>query len=63
MLGGLTNESHVSISIFPVAWRIEMVDERDYRGQDYVRWGSTHLKCFGLAYIDITPAFSGARPT
>ena len=37
MLNGLKNESRVSVSNFPVAWRIEMVNEREHRGRDCVR--------------------------
>ncbi|KAF9642236.1 hypothetical protein BDM02DRAFT_2471012 [Thelephora ganbajun] len=45
MLGGLGNESRVSTSTFPVAWRIEVVNEKGYPGCDYVRffWGTTNM--------------------
>jgi hypothetical protein len=37
MLDGLGGGSHVAVSTFPVAWRIEVVDEKNYRGGDCVR--------------------------
>ena len=37
MLGGLGNESVVSVATFPVAWRIEMAHDERYRGCEYVR--------------------------
>ena len=63
MISGLTNESRVSVAAFPIAWRIEMVNEGNHRGQDYVRYNLTRLGWFGVIYIDIVAAFSGERPT
>ena len=37
MLVGLGNESTVSVAPFPVAWRMEMVQDERYRGCEYVR--------------------------
>ena len=37
MLSGLENGSLVSVSDFPIAWRIEIVNEGEHRGRDYVR--------------------------
>jgi len=37
MLNGLQNESCVSVCAFPVAWRIEMVNERERPGRGCVR--------------------------
>jgi len=35
----------ISVTIFPVAWRVEMVHDEPYRGLEYVRifWGATNL--------------------
>jgi len=45
MLDGIKNETAVSVSDFPVAWRIVVVDDVRYRGLEYVRifWGSTNM--------------------
>ncbi|KAF9648165.1 hypothetical protein BDM02DRAFT_3187334 [Thelephora ganbajun] len=45
MLSGLKNESIISVATFPVAWRVEIVHDGDYRGREYVRffWGSTDM--------------------
>jgi len=45
MLKGLENESVVSVGPFPVAWRIETVEEERFVGCEYVRvfWGTTHM--------------------
>ena len=36
MLDGL-GATRISVSTFPVAWRVEVVNEKRYRGRDYVR--------------------------
>ena len=38
MLSGLENESIVSAGTFPVAWRMEIVQDERYRGCEYVRY-------------------------
>ncbi|KAF9781769.1 hypothetical protein BJ322DRAFT_243359 [Thelephora terrestris] len=45
MLKGLESESVVSVSPFPVAWRIEIVEDERFRGCEYVRmfWGTTNM--------------------
>ena len=37
MLDGLGNGTSISVAAFPVAWRVEVVNEKRYRGWDYVR--------------------------
>jgi len=37
MLGGLGDESVVSVAPFAVAWRVEIVNEGRYRGYNYAR--------------------------
>jgi len=34
---GLVNGSQLSVSAYPVAWRVEVVDEDIHRGFEYVR--------------------------
>ncbi|KAF9649758.1 hypothetical protein BDM02DRAFT_3128122 [Thelephora ganbajun] len=44
MLDGMSGHA-VSVSEFPVAWKIVVVDDVKYRGSEYVRifWGSTNM--------------------
>ena len=37
MLKGLESESIVSVSPFPVAWRMEVVEDERFLGSEYVR--------------------------
>ena len=37
MLKGLESESVVSVSPFPVAWRVEVVEDERFFGCEYVR--------------------------
>jgi len=45
MLDGISNGYSVSVSDFPVAWKIQVVDDAIYSGSEYVRisWGSTNM--------------------
>jgi len=45
MLEGLTNGSVVSVSSFPGAWMITVVEDEKYSGLEYVRisWGPTNM--------------------
>jgi len=35
---GLENENPISLSTYPVAWKIEVVNDDIYRGFEYVRF-------------------------
>ena len=37
MIDGLGDETSISVSAFPVPWRVDVVNEERYRGYDYVR--------------------------
>jgi len=37
MLEGLGNRSVVAVSPYPVAWRIQVVDDEQYKGFEYIR--------------------------
>ena len=37
MLNGIANRYAVSVAEFPVAWKIEVVNDAEYRGFEYVR--------------------------
>jgi len=41
MLNGIGNGHAVSVSDFPVAWKIQAVDDARYRGFEYVRYDLT----------------------
>ncbi|KAF9649761.1 hypothetical protein BDM02DRAFT_1746722 [Thelephora ganbajun] len=45
MLNGIGNEHAISVSDFPVAWKIAVVHDAKYSGFEYVRifWGSTNM--------------------
>lgn len=39
MLDGIGNGDAVSVSEFPVAWKIQAVSDPKYRGFEYIRYG------------------------
>jgi len=41
---GLGNDKPISVSAYPVAWRIEVVNDDIFRGFEYVR-SEHHLTC------------------
>ena len=38
---GLTNDCSLSVSAYPVAWKIEVLDDEIYHGFEYVRFEHT----------------------
>ena len=43
MLDGIANGYAVSVSDFPIAWKIQAVNDTKYSGFEYVRYGLTSL--------------------
>jgi hypothetical protein len=35
---GLTNASPLSVTGYPTAWKVKVVDDEIHRGFEYVRW-------------------------
>ena len=61
MLEGTGNESAVSVSEFPVAWKVVVVDDARYSGFEYVRWDPVSHLTTRVANQALQ-AFFGGRP-
>ena len=52
-MDGMEDHCPLSVAAYPVAWRVELVDDEAYRGFEYIRYeleaaqwtGITHLHC------------------
>ena len=42
-MGGITGDTPITVAIYPLAWRIEVVNDNIHRGFEYVRSGQTVL--------------------
>ena len=47
---GLENRSPLSVSAYPVAWRIEVVNDAVHRGFEYVRLEHCATRPLGMAH-------------
>jgi len=63
MLGGISNECAISVSEFPVAWKIKVVKDSQYRKCEYVRYDLDLLLYPWAAKNPMIQAYSGGRPT
>jgi len=58
-MAGLENDRPLSVSTYPVAWRIEIVNEEIHRGLEYVRSEHKIAPPPGTAHSSDVLAFIG----
>ena len=55
----LGDERRLLVAAYPVAWRIEVVDDDVHRGFEYVRYEPDIPQCTRAAHPRWIPVFSG----
>ena len=43
-------DTPITVAVYPVAWRVEIVNDEKHRGFEYVRSGPNAVRCSGVVH-------------